>query len=100
MDTGQQRATCPLIQLVMDVGIGTVTGQGSDPQVMLQTSPDGGKTWGPERWVSAGAIGAYDTRVQWRQNGQAVNRQDRFIFSDPVSWRITDALHDLRPGTS
>lgn len=100
VDTGQQRATCPLIQLVMDVGIGTITGQGSDPQVMLQTSPDGGKTWGPERWVSAGAIGAYDTRVQWRQNGQAVNRQDRFIFSDPVSWRITDALHDLRPGTS
>jgi hypothetical protein len=100
VDTGQTRATCSEIQLIMDVGIGLLSGQGDDPQVMLKTSRDGGRTWGPERWESAGPIGAYDTRVFWSQNGQARNRVDQFVFSDPVPWRITDATIELSVGTS
>jgi hypothetical protein len=44
---------------------GLATGQGSDPQVMLRVSRDGGRTWGNERWRSIGKIGEYKKRVLW-----------------------------------
>jgi hypothetical protein len=96
----QKRFTTHAIQLVMDVGQGLQTGQGSDPQIMRQTSKDGGQTWGNEQWASAGPIGAYDTRVRWTQCGQARNRVDRFIDTDPVPSRWVDALIDVTVGTS
>src|SRR5262249_26227008 len=49
----QKRVRYDRVQLVMDVGVGAVTGQGVDPQVMLRSSNDGGRTFGPERSVSA-----------------------------------------------
>jgi hypothetical protein len=38
-------------------GVGLATGQGSDPQVMIQISRDGGETWGAERWCSSRTSG-------------------------------------------
>jgi hypothetical protein len=67
---------------------------------MRQTSKDGGQTWSNEQWASAGPIGAYDTRVRWTQCGQARNRVDRFIDTDPVPSRWVDALIDVTVGTS
>lgn len=96
----QTRFIVDKIQLVMDVGIGLANGQGSNPQVLRQTSRDGGRTWGPGYLASAGAAGAYGTRVLWRQCGQARNRVDRFIVSDPVPWRLVDAVIQVRPGVS
>jgi hypothetical protein len=49
--------------LEMEAGVGLVSGQGSDPQVMLQISRDGGHSWG------AGARGAPSERsacTAWR----------------------------------
>lgn len=97
----QRRITVSEIQLVMDVGIGlSGSVQGSDPQVMLRTSRDGGRTFGSERWASAGPIGTYNTRVRWLRCGQARNRVDQFIFTDPVPWRISDAVIQAEAGTS
>lgn len=88
------------LQLRMDVGIGLPTGQGSDPQVMLSSSNDGGKTFGAERWTSAGPIGTYNTRVFWTRLGQARRRVDQVVVSDPVPFRIVDATLDYQVGTS
>jgi hypothetical protein len=97
----QKWITVSSIQLVMDVGIGlSGSAQGSDPQVMLRTSRDGGRTWSPERWASAGPIGAYNTRVRWLRCGQARNRVDQFTFTDPVPFRVSDAVLDASGGTS
>jgi hypothetical protein len=97
---GQKRFTTNFLQIVMDVGQGLITGQGDDPTLMLQSSRDGGKTFSAERWKSAGAIGRWDTRVVWHQLGQARNRVDRFVMTDPVPWRLTDALIDVNIGAS
>jgi len=78
-------------ELDMEIGLGTSTGQGSDPQVMMQFSNDGGKTWSSERWRSAGKIGRYDTRVMWDRLGQARRRVFRVVMTDPVPMRITNA---------
>jgi hypothetical protein len=97
---GQKRFTVNALQLVLDVGQGLATGQGSTPQVMLQSSRDGGQTFGPERWVSAGPIGAFSTRARWTRLGSARNRVDRFMMSDPVPWRLVDCEIDVTVGTS
>lgn len=96
----QKRVTYDRLELVMDVGVGLTTGQGVDPQVMLRSSRDGGQTWGAERWRSAGALGAYQTRVFWTRLGDARNRVDQIIVSDPVPFRIVDATLDYRVGLS
>jgi hypothetical protein len=96
----QKRVTYHRLQLVMDVGVGLLSGQGSDPQVMLRTSGDGGKTYGQERWRSAGKIGTYGARVFWQPCGQQRNRVDQFITTDPVPFRIVDATLDYTVGVS
>lgn len=96
----QKRVTIDRLQLVMDVGQGLSTGQGSDPQMMLQISKDGGKTFGPEMMASAGAQGQWSDRVIFRRLGQGRNLVPRFTATDPVPWRIVDLLVDYRVGLS
>lgn len=100
----QVRFTVPSIELVMDVGVGTIGSDTTDPsvnpQAMLVTSRDGGRTFGPERTSTIGPVGAYNTRVLWTQCGQARNRVDRFRFAANVPIRITDAIVTMRLGTS
>jgi hypothetical protein len=88
-----QRTSYPAFEVLLEPGLGLVSGQGSDPQVALQTSNDGGKTWGSERQRSAGAIGQYGTRVRWLRCGSAWgwNRVFRVIMTDPIPWRVIGA---------
>lgn len=72
-------------QLDMETGVGADgSGQGSDPQAMLQWSNDGGKTWSNEHWRSVGKIGNTEWRSIWRRLGQSRNRVYRVRISDPV----------------
>lgn len=88
------------LQVDLEAGLGLVTGQGSDPQVMLRWSNDGGQTWGSERWVSAGLIGAYKARAQWWRLGQGRDRVFEVAVSDPIPWRLVDAYLDVRMGSA
>jgi len=75
--------------LDMETGVGLTTGQGSNPQVMLQYSKDSGRTWSNEIWRSFGAIGLYLSRVFWNRLGST---QNGWVFklriSDPVKVAI------------
>lgn len=79
-----ERFPLDCIRLDMETGVGLATGQGSDPQVMLQVSRDGGRTWGSEMWKSAGKIGVYRNRVEWRRLGSTDQAAFRIRMSDPV----------------
>lgn len=68
----------------MEAGVGLNSGQGSDPQVMLQISRDGGHTWGNEMWRSFGAIGKYTARAVWNRLGRSRDWTFRLRVSDPV----------------
>lgn len=96
----QKRLTIPSLELVMDKGQGIATGQGSSPQMMLQVSRDGGKTFGNERMSSPGAGGNYEARVRWTNLGQARNFVPRFVATDPVPMPISDCVITYRAGTS
>lgn len=82
------------LQLNCETGTGIDTGQGSDPQVMLRWSDDGGHTWSNEHWAAMGKIGATGTRTIWRRLGMTQKLRDRVYEvsgSDPVRVYVTGA---------
>jgi hypothetical protein len=79
-----QYVRMPRLQLEFETGVGLTTGQGSDPQVMLQFTDDGGKTWSNEKWRSLGKIGKYKSRVVWNRLGAFKERSLKISISDPV----------------
>jgi hypothetical protein len=72
------------LQLDMEMGIGTITGQGTNPQIMLQVSKNGGKTYGTELWRDLGELGDYKNRAVWRQLGICREVNFKIKISDPV----------------
>lgn len=78
-------------ELDLETGRGLATGQGSDPQVMMKYSDDGGRMWSNERWVSAGAMGKYKTRVRWSRCGSARDRVWYVRYTEPTFYQINEA---------
>ena len=76
----------------MDVGVGLVTGLGSDPQIMMRYSDDGGHTWSSELWRDIGKIGKYKTRVKWNKLGRSRDRVYDVFISDPVFVQFNEAI--------
>lgn len=79
-----ERVRVDQLYVDMETGVGLETGQGSDPQAMLQISKDNGHTWGNELWTTIGAIGKYLTRVVWRRLGSARDWTFKIRVTDPV----------------
>jgi hypothetical protein len=80
LPTGQnnlKRTAHHSLQLDCETGVGLNTGQGSDPEVMLRWSDDGGHTWSNEHWSKIGKIGAYGHRTFWRRLGMTLKLRDR-----------------------
>lgn len=77
-------ATVDRLWIDMETGVGTTSGQGSDPQVMLSISRDGGHTFGNELWASYGALGNYGKRAEFRRLGRALDFVFKLRISDPT----------------
>jgi hypothetical protein len=70
------------------------TAQGTDPQVMLRWSDDGGFNWSNEHWRSMGKIGEKGKRIIWRRLGMTMKLRDRVYEvsgTDPVKINIMGA---------
>jgi hypothetical protein len=86
-------------ELDIEAGTGLTTGQGSDPQVWLDWSDDGGHTWSARKpFRSMGKIGAYMQRLRWMSLGSARQRIYRLTVSDPVKRSIIAAHLDAEAG--
>lgn len=94
------RITIDSLQLDMETGVGLQTGQGSNPQIMLAISKDGGHEYGTEQWVTFGQVGKYKTRAIWRRLGQARDWTFKFRITDPVKRVILGASIKTRDGRS
>lgn len=103
LPTGQnnlKRTAQHSLQLDCETGVGLNLGQGSDPEVMLRWSDDGGHTWSNEHWVSIGKIGEYYRRAIWRRLGMTLKLRDRVYElsgTDPVKIAIVGAELMLSP---
>lgn len=86
-------------ELDVESGVGLTSGQGSDPQIMLDWSDDGGRTFSAQQpWQSAGKIGEYTKRLRWLRLGQFRNRVFRVTIADPVRRNIIANNADLKAG--
>jgi hypothetical protein len=103
LPTGQndlKRTAHHSLQLDCQSGVGLNSGQGSDPQVVLRWSDDGGHTWSNEHWSPMGKIGQYFHRVFWRRLGMTMKLRDRVYEvsgTDPVKIAIVGAELILSP---
>ena len=103
LPTGQNNLTRTAqhsLQLDCESGVGLAAGQGSNPQVVLRWSDDGGHTWSNEHWKSMGQIGQYGKRVIWRRLGMTQKLRDRVYEisgTDPVKIAIMGAELILSP---
>lgn len=78
------------VEVEADFGIGLLSGQGADPQMMMRYSVDGGHNWSDELWEGVGARGDYGKRAIWGPLGQAMRFDFEFSGSDPVPWKLID----------
>ena len=104
LPTGQndlKRTTQHSLQLDCETGVGLDANvQGTNPQVMLRWSDDGGHTWSNEHWKSMGAIGDYGHRTIWRRLGMTLKIRDRVYElsgTDPVKIAVMGAELILSP---
>lgn len=86
--------------LILDAeaGVGLITGQGSDPQVMMRYSVNGGRTWSSELWRSLGAIGQSEYKPSWNNLGMGNDWAFEFSFSDPTKFNIYNIFADIQVG--
>jgi hypothetical protein len=106
LPTGQnnlKRTAHHSLQLDCETGVGLNIGQGSDPEVMLRWSDDGGHTWSSEHWKKMGKIGEYGYRTLWRRLGMTTKIRDRVYEvsgTDPVKIAVMGAELIASPTTA
>jgi hypothetical protein len=84
-------STISSLWLEVESGVGDQIGQGYDPQIMMQISRDGGRTYGAESWRPIGKVGEYRRRAKWLRLGRARDWVFKFRITDPVKTVITQA---------
>lgn len=83
-------------QLIMETGVGLITGQGENPKVMFQASYDGGKSFSDEDWIDIGRQGEGRVKVEWYNMASAYEITVRIRVSDPVFISLHSASIDIR----
>lgn len=76
-----------------ETGVGLSGGlvPGTDPQLMLSLTDDGGHTWEPDMGESLGIQGDTTAYLEWHQLGSSYDRRYRIRISDPVKRAIVGA---------
>lgn len=93
-----QQIGIPSLELHMEAGKGNITGAGSDPQVMMRYSNDGGYTWSHELWRSSGKIGEYAKRIRWNRLGTAREWLFEFRIVEPIEFALISAYIEISTG--
>lgn len=95
ISSGLDRIRVYNLQADIEAGTGLSTGQGSDPEIMLEVSRDGGHSFGSPIIANMGALGQYRTRAQWARLGAARDFVFRLSISDPVKRCILAVYGDV-----
>lgn len=86
------------ITLNIEKGVGLLSGQGSDPKVMLAISDDGGRTFKELSMGRIGKLGEFQLVSEWNALGSSYARILRFTTSDPVSYTIKNIQVEIGVG--
>lgn len=84
------------LKIILETGVGLISGQGSDPLVAISFSRNGGKTFGTERFVKCGQLGDDARREIILKNcGRFTSCVVRIRVSDPIYWAIYNGVADV-----
>ena len=86
------------VEFIVQTGEGIATGQGSDPQLMIRFTDDGGRTFSAEMWHSLGVGGDYHKRVILQNQGRAMQRIYELTYSEPTPFSLIEAHMDASLG--
>jgi hypothetical protein len=81
---------------MMETGVG---GVGTDPQVIIQFSTDGGRTYGTEMRGDVGQVGDFTTPVEWsgiNESGDSIIA--RIVTSGAFYFSIHSASAEIEVG--
>lgn len=83
--------------IVIDIrgSVGTLSGQGANPQLKLRYSNDAGETWSSYLQGSVGKLGQTGFRVIFHNLGQGRNRVFEILVSDPVPITVINAYAEV-----
>jgi len=96
LDAPGSRVQMSRIEFIMEKGVGLITGQGEDPQIMIDISRDGGRSWFSEGFVRIGRLGETQLRVELYSLISDYDFIFRITTSDAVPYEIYSAAIDLR----
>jgi hypothetical protein len=91
-----KRVEMSRFELILDTGVGLISGQGEDPQIMIEASYDQGKSFGPGTWMKIGRLGQTNIRAEWWNMKSFYDLIIRITTSDPVHYTILSGAIDLR----
>jgi hypothetical protein len=84
------------MEFILETGTGLLSGQGEDPQIMLEASYDGGRSWEAGTWLRIGRLGEFDVRAEWFSMKSFYDCMVRLTTSDPVAFNLYSSAVDLR----
>lgn len=83
-------------ELLLETGVGTISGQGEDPKIMIEASYDGGRSFTAGDWLNIGRLGETGIRAEWWNLKVFRDLIIRITTSDPVNYSIQSAAIDLK----
>ncbi len=91
-----KRVQMSRFELILEKGVGLISGQGEDPQIMIEASYDGGKSFAHGTWMKIGMQGDSTVRAEWWNMATFYDLIIRITTSDPVHYTIQSGAIDLR----
>jgi hypothetical protein len=82
----------------MRAGVGLVSGQGSNPQMMMRISSDGGITYSGWRNKPFGKLGEYRRRAVYKRVGEFLQYNEEIMITDPVPVCMTAGYAEIEWG--
>jgi hypothetical protein len=91
-----KRTQMSRLELIMETGVGVVSGQGDNPRIMIEASYDGGRSWSHGTWARTGRMGEFVIKVEWFSLRTFLDMMIRISTSDPVNYSVYSGTIDLR----
>ncbi len=90
------------VELRMETGKAAVTGSGSDPQITLRYSNDGGYTWSHHMARDIGKLGEYGKPIRWNRLGTEREWLFELTIVEPIKFSIIEATARImvEPGST
>lgn len=89
----QERIFFSSLQVDMETGLGDSLG--SDPQLILRWSNDGGHTWSNEKYASMGKVGQYAARAKFNRLGNGRNRVWEISTTENSKFAVIGAVVEM-----